>query len=41
MNIDLDVPIGKWRHLTKKELNDIFKLVKDSSKTTVEQNPVK
>lgn len=41
MNIDLDVPIGKWRHLTKKELNDIFKLVKDSSKTTVEQDPVK
>ena len=41
MNLDLDVPIGKWRHLTKKELNDIFKLVKDSSKTTVEQNPVK
>jgi len=41
MNIDLDVPIGKWRHLTKSELNEIFKLVKHSSKTTVEQNAVK
>lgn len=33
MNISLDVPYGKWRHLTKKELNDIYKLVSDSSKT--------
>ena len=32
MNIDLDIPIGKWRHLTKKELNEINKLLVDSSK---------
>lgn len=35
MNIDLDVPLGKWRHLTKRELDEIFRLVKHSSKTTV------
>lgn len=34
MNIDLDVPLGKWRHLTDKELNGIFKMVRYSSKTT-------
>lgn len=33
MNINLDIPYGKWRHLTKKELNDIYRLVSDSSKT--------
>lgn len=35
MNIDLDVPLGRWRHLTEKELNGIFKMVRHSSKTTV------
>src|SRR5690554_5941518 len=35
MNIDLDIPLGKWRHLTEKELNGIFKMVRHSSKTTV------
>ena len=35
MNINLDIPYGKWRHLTKKELNDIYRLVSDSSKTDV------
>lgn len=34
MNIDLDVSLGKWRHLTDKELNGIFKMVRYSSKTT-------
>src|SRR5690554_3121989 len=34
MNIDLDIPIGKWRYLTKKELDEIFRLVKHSSKTS-------
>ena len=34
MNIDLDVSLGKWRHLTDKELNGIFKMVIYSSKTT-------
>jgi len=33
MNIHLDIPVGKWRNLTKQELNEIFKLVKESSKT--------
>jgi 23S rRNA pseudouridine2604 synthase len=33
MNIDLDIPIGKWRHLTKGELNEIHELLADSSKT--------
>ena len=33
MNIDLDIPTGKWRHLTEKELNGIFKMVRYSSKT--------
>jgi 23S rRNA pseudouridine2604 synthase len=32
MNINLDIPIGKWRHLTKMELNEIHKLLNDSSK---------
>lgn len=32
MNINLDVPLGKWRYLTKKELNEVFRLVKHSSK---------
>lgn len=33
MNIHLDIPLGTWRHLTKKELNEIHKLLSDSSKT--------
>ena len=33
MNINLDIPLGKWRYLTKRELNEINKLVIDSSKT--------
>lgn len=33
MNVDLDVPVGKWRHLTNNELMEINKLVSDSSKT--------
>ena len=34
MNIHLDIPVGKWRNLTKNELNEIFKLVRESSKTS-------
>lgn len=34
MNINLDMSVGKWRHLTDKELNGIFKMVRHSSKTT-------
>jgi len=33
MNIQLDVPLGKWRDLTQKELSDLHKLLVDSSKT--------
>jgi len=33
MNIKLDVPVGKWRDLTTKEINEIQKLVSNSSKT--------
>ncbi|MCM4168817.1 Dual-specificity RNA pseudouridine synthase RluF [Arenibacter antarcticus] len=33
MNIELDVPVGKWRNLTEKELQDINESVSDSSKT--------
>jgi 23S rRNA pseudouridine2604 synthase len=33
MNINLDLPVGKWRHLTDNELNGIFKMVRYSSKT--------
>jgi len=33
MNINLDVPEGKWRDLTEKELIDLNNLVADSSKT--------
>ncbi len=34
MNINLDVPVGKWRDLTKSELTEINRLVSSSSKTT-------
>lgn len=33
MNVKLDVPVGKWRHLTEEELSEINKLVSSSSKT--------
>lgn len=33
MNIELDIPLGKWRDLTEKELKDIQKLVAASAKT--------
>ncbi len=33
MNINLDMPVGKWRYLTEQELNGINKLVAASSKT--------
>ncbi|MCF8257319.1 MAG: 23S rRNA pseudouridine(2604) synthase RluF [Flavobacteriales bacterium] len=33
MNIPLDVPVGKWRHLTEAELNELNRLIADSSKT--------
>ena len=33
MNIKLDIPIGAWRDLTKKELAELNRLIADSSKT--------
>ncbi|WP_297984765.1 23S rRNA pseudouridine(2604) synthase RluF [uncultured Chryseobacterium sp.] len=33
MNIKLDVPVGKWRDLTPAEMQDLNKLLADSSKT--------
>ncbi len=33
MNVKLDIPIGSYRNLTKSELTEINRLVKDSSKT--------
>ena len=33
MNVSLDVPVGKWRYLTQKELKGISRLIADSSKT--------
>lgn len=33
MNVELDVPVGKWRHLTDRELNELNRLIANSSKT--------
>lgn len=33
MNIHLDMPVGKWRDLTEKELTQLNELIADSSKT--------
>ena len=33
MNVTLDIPVGKWRDLTTKELDEINTSVSDSSKT--------
>ena len=33
MNVKLDVPVGQWRDLTKKELAEINRLTAESSKT--------
>ena len=33
MNIELDVPVGEYRDLTKDELNEIYRLIESSSKT--------
>ncbi|NHF57779.1 23S rRNA pseudouridine(2604) synthase RluF [Flavobacteriaceae bacterium TP-CH-4] len=33
MNVKLDIPVGKWRNLTKAELREINRLVASSSKT--------
>lgn len=33
MNIDLDIPVGKWRYLSDSEIKEINKLISGSSKT--------
>jgi len=33
MNVTLDLPVGKWRDLTEKEINQIQEMVSDSTKT--------
>ena len=33
MNVKLDLPVGKWRHLTEDELKEIDHLVESSTKT--------
>lgn len=33
MNVELDLPVGKWRDLTKEELKEINRLCADSAKT--------
>lgn len=38
MNVHLDLPVGKWRDLTAEELQQIYKLVDDSSKTNEQEN---
>lgn len=34
MNVHLDIPVGQWRPLTKKELREIDRLTTNSKKTT-------
>ncbi|MEC8835269.1 MAG: 23S rRNA pseudouridine synthase F, partial [Bacteroidota bacterium] len=34
MNIELDLPVGKWRDLTKRELQELNRLCAGSQKTT-------
>ena len=34
MNIELDLPVGKWRDLSKRELQELNKLCEESRKTT-------
>ncbi len=33
MNIELDIPVGKWRELTEKELDGISRMIAESAKT--------
>jgi 23S rRNA pseudouridine2604 synthase len=33
MNIELDVPVGKWRYLSEKELSEINEMISGSEKT--------
>jgi 23S rRNA pseudouridine2604 synthase len=33
MNVNLDMPVGKWRYLSSQELDEINRLVENSAKT--------
>ena len=33
MNVNLDIPVGKWRDLTAKEMKEINRLISGSAKT--------
>jgi 23S rRNA pseudouridine2604 synthase len=37
MNIQLDLPVGKWRHLSENEMKEINRSLASSSKTTSKQ----
>ncbi len=37
MNVKLDLPVGKWRDLSKKEMDEIHEMVANSSKTFEDQ----
>lgn len=39
MNVRLDVPVGKWRQLTKDELAEIDRMTRDSAKTWEGDSP--
>jgi 23S rRNA pseudouridine2604 synthase len=41
MNIKLDVPVGKYRELTKQEFQELNKLLKNSTKTFIAKNNFK
>ncbi|GGW69551.1 pseudouridine synthase [Winogradskyella epiphytica] len=41
MNIELDVPVGKYRELTKKEFDTLSELISDSDKTYKEEQEEK
>ncbi|GAA4280887.1 23S rRNA pseudouridine(2604) synthase RluF [Gaetbulibacter aestuarii] len=41
MNVTLDVPVGKYRELTKTELQELQNLISDSSKTHIPKKPKK
>lgn len=32
MNVNLDVPVGKWRYLSKEEVKQLYKMVEESKK---------
>jgi 23S rRNA pseudouridine2604 synthase len=33
MNVELDLPVGKWRYISEDEMTVLYKLLSDSTKT--------